>query len=141
VIYNDPYFYPVTRYQGSRVAYPRPPIPGLPQFAFRERFPGEVGTPDVRARTGAAAPFVLSAAQLGRASDPRDEMLSVLEQAGAVEPGFAPAGLADPRFAPIPPGALDAAPPSLLAPASGAQDDRPVLQRRVNQQGDPQRRR
>ncbi len=138
VIFNDPYFYPVTRYQGSRVAYPNPPFPGLPQFAFRERFPGEAGTPDVRARVGPMAPFVLSRAQLGQAIDATAEMLNLLEQAGAVAPGSTPTGLATPRFDGISPGVLDAGPPSLLDPASGNQDDRPVLQRRVNQQGDPQ---
>ena len=50
VIYNDPYYYPATRYQGERVVYARPPEPGLPQFAFRQRRIGEMGTPLVESR-------------------------------------------------------------------------------------------
>lgn len=50
VIYNDPYYYPATRYQGGQVVYPRPPEPGLPQFAFAQRGPGELGMPIVRSR-------------------------------------------------------------------------------------------
>jgi hypothetical protein len=50
VIYNDPYYYPATRYQGGRVVYPRPPEPGLPQFVFARRQVGELGMPIVRSR-------------------------------------------------------------------------------------------
>jgi len=56
VIYNDPYFYPASRYQGSRVVFPAPLIPGVAQFAVRDRAPGEMGTPVVLARGAAPAP-------------------------------------------------------------------------------------
>ena len=65
-------------------------------------------------------PFVLSRAQLEQAINVTAETLNLLEQAGAVAPGFTPAGLATPRFDGIPPGVLeDAGSPSLLDPASG----------------------
>ncbi|MEX0935806.1 MAG: DUF4384 domain-containing protein [Gemmatimonadota bacterium] len=50
VIYNDPYFYPATRYQGGRVLFARPPEPGLPQFTFKARGIGETGAPLVQSR-------------------------------------------------------------------------------------------
>jgi hypothetical protein len=134
VIFNDPYFYPATRYQGSRVAYPRPPIPGVPQFAFRERFVGEPGTPDVRARVGPTAPNNLLPSPPGRALDPRVNMMVLLEEAGAVASGFSgPPGTPGPRLGAAP-GVPDPRTPSVIGP----QDDRPSFQRRVNQQGDPQ---
>ena len=52
VIYNDPYFYPSTRFQGTRVVYTRPPLSGRPQFEFKERAAGEPGSPLVRSRSG-----------------------------------------------------------------------------------------
>jgi hypothetical protein len=55
VIYNDPYYYPATRYRGTRVVYARPPVGGAPQFAFKERADGEGGTPLVRTRTAVGA--------------------------------------------------------------------------------------
>ena len=51
VIFNDPYYYPATRYWGDQVIYARPPDPGLPQYAFTARIPGEPGTPIVQSRT------------------------------------------------------------------------------------------
>ena len=50
VIYNDPYFYPATRYRGNRVVYTRPPEAHLAQFTFKERAQGEPGTPVVQTR-------------------------------------------------------------------------------------------
>ncbi len=55
VIYNDPYFYPSTRYRGTRVVYARPPVGGAPQFEFKERAEGERGTPLVRTRAAMGA--------------------------------------------------------------------------------------
>ncbi len=52
VIYNDPYYYPSTRYRGTRVVHSRPPLSRQPQFAFKERAAGEPGTPLVEARDG-----------------------------------------------------------------------------------------
>ncbi len=50
VIYNDPYFYPATRYQANQVVFTRPPDPGVPQFSVRERARGEAGTPVIQTR-------------------------------------------------------------------------------------------
>lgn len=52
VIYNDPYYYPSTRYRGTRVVHTRPALSRLPQFTFKERASGEPGTPLVRAGPG-----------------------------------------------------------------------------------------
>jgi hypothetical protein len=49
VIYDDPYYYPATRYRGTRVVYARPRR-GVPHFAFKERAAGEAGTPQVVVR-------------------------------------------------------------------------------------------
>lgn len=51
VIYNDPYYYPSTRYLGNRVVYVKPRR-GVPHFTFKERGAGEPGTPQVVVRTG-----------------------------------------------------------------------------------------
>jgi hypothetical protein len=45
MIFNDPYYYPATRYRGDRVVYVRPPQPFEPRFAFKERTAGEPTTP------------------------------------------------------------------------------------------------
>ena len=50
VVYNDPYYYPVNRYRGSRVVYVQPRR-GVAHFAFKERAAGEPGTPQVVYRT------------------------------------------------------------------------------------------
>ena len=50
VVYDDPYFYPSYRYSGTRVVYVRPPAPRQPMFVFKERAPGEPGTPVVQTR-------------------------------------------------------------------------------------------
>ena len=50
VVYDDPYFYPTYRYSGTRVVYVRPPAPRQPMFVFKERGPGEPGTPVVQTR-------------------------------------------------------------------------------------------
>jgi hypothetical protein len=56
VIYNDPYYYPATRYRGTRVVYVRPRR-GTPQFAFKERARGEPGSPQVVMRNpGSGSP-------------------------------------------------------------------------------------
>jgi hypothetical protein len=52
VIYNDPYFYPSARFQGTRVVHTRPPLSGRAQFDFEVRTPGQPGSPLVRSRTG-----------------------------------------------------------------------------------------
>ncbi len=50
VIYNDPYFYPLTRYRGTRVVYVQPRR-GVAHFAFKERATGEPGTPQIVVRS------------------------------------------------------------------------------------------
>lgn len=50
VIYNDPYYYPVYRYRGTRVVFVRPPRPRQPRFVFKERAAGEPARPVVAAR-------------------------------------------------------------------------------------------
>ncbi|UCC25357.1 MAG: DUF4384 domain-containing protein [Gemmatimonadales bacterium] len=50
VIYNDPWYYPVNRYRGTRVVYVRPPVWRQPRFVFKERGVGEPWSPSVRPR-------------------------------------------------------------------------------------------
>ena len=45
LIYDDPYYYPATRYRADRVVYARPVRPFEPRFAFKERTAGEPGGP------------------------------------------------------------------------------------------------
>ncbi len=49
VIYSDPYYYPSTRYRGTRVVYVQPRR-GVARFGFKERAIGEPGTPNVIVR-------------------------------------------------------------------------------------------
>jgi len=49
VIYNDPYYYPATRYRGTRVVYVQPRR-GVAHFGFKERAVGEAGSPHVVVR-------------------------------------------------------------------------------------------
>ncbi len=51
VVYSDPYYYPATRYRGTRVVYVRPSQPGLPRFEFKERARGEAAAPLVVERS------------------------------------------------------------------------------------------
>ena len=83
VIYNDPYYYPATRYQAGRIVYPRPPEPGLPQFVFAERHPGELGMPIVRSRANIRSVHPaepLTAGVVPPLSDP--ELLRRVDQGG-----------------------------------------------------------
>ena len=108
VIYNDPYFYPSTRFQGSRVVFTRPPLSAEPQFEFEPRAAGEPGSPLIRSRDG------------------------------EVRAGALPRELAGPRMAPEPEaqGTLLRSPlrgEFLLReepPSMGGPPDRPILQRR-----------
>jgi hypothetical protein len=50
VIYNDPWYYPVNRYRGTRVVYVRPPVWRQPRFTFKERAVGEPWSPVVQPR-------------------------------------------------------------------------------------------
>jgi hypothetical protein len=49
VIYNDPYYYPATRYRGTRVVYVQPRR-GVAHFGFKERGAGEAGVPQIVTR-------------------------------------------------------------------------------------------
>ncbi len=110
VIYNDPYFYPASRYQGSRTLYPLPPDPGQPQFAFKERAPGESGAPLVQRRGSdgpGTGPFALPG-------------------------GGAPAPVGS-GGVPVPPGVPPAASSAVSNPVLDRGDggaNRPVLERR-----------
>ena len=59
VIYDDPYYYPVSRYHGTRVVYVQPRR-GVAHFGFKERAAGESGTPKivVRGSQGGSQPGV-----------------------------------------------------------------------------------
>jgi hypothetical protein len=125
VIYNDPYYYPATRYQGDRVVYPTPPEPGLPQFAFVRRNPGEIGTPIVRSRAAIrdvlpASPF----AGVGGGDAPDVEFLRRVGQGSPAAVGPNGAG----ARGPFPPAATSA-PIRSLAPGGDA-DTRPILRPR-----------
>ena len=50
VVYDDPYFYPSRRYRADRVVMVGPRNPTRPRFGFKERAPGESGTPVVVVR-------------------------------------------------------------------------------------------
>jgi hypothetical protein len=54
VVYDDPSFYPSSRYPGNRVVLEGPRNPSRPRFEFKERAPGDPGTPirGVREGTG-----------------------------------------------------------------------------------------
>jgi hypothetical protein len=52
VVYDDPYFYPSSRYRADRVVMVGPRNPARPRFAFKERAPGDAGTPVRVARQG-----------------------------------------------------------------------------------------
>ena len=45
VVYDDPYYYPSRRYRADRVVMVGPRNPTRPRFGFKERAPGEPGTP------------------------------------------------------------------------------------------------
>jgi len=81
VIYNDPYFYPASRYQAARLLYPLPPDPALPQFTFASRSSGEPGTPLVvdRSGTGGRDIKLLAAQQSGAGT-----LVRQLEERGAL---------------------------------------------------------
>ncbi len=49
VIWDDPYFYPVYRYRGTKVVFAQPQ-PGLARFEFKERAAGESWKPLTRTR-------------------------------------------------------------------------------------------
>jgi len=52
MIWDDPFYYPYSRYRGTRVVYVQPQRPREPRFVFKERADGEPGVPVVRTRPG-----------------------------------------------------------------------------------------
>lgn len=70
VVYDDPYYYPVSRYRGTQVVYVRPPVAGQPRFVFKERAAGEPAVPLVRRRDAADAPPLERRAVPGTGGDP-----------------------------------------------------------------------
>jgi hypothetical protein len=95
VIYNDPYYYPATRYRGTRVVYVEPRR-GVAQFAFKERAVGEPGTPQVVVRnTPPVSQPGVDGADARRAV-PRTGTSGVTGSGGTGQTGAAPPGLARP---------------------------------------------
>jgi len=41
VVFDDPFYYPASRYRGDRLVFPNPPRPMEPRFAFKRREPDE----------------------------------------------------------------------------------------------------
>lgn len=107
VIHNDPLFYPVARYGGTRVVTTRPPLSRVPRFDFKERARGEPGTPVVRS----VAPQPRQAAPATRGGD----------RLPAVIRGR--------------PSGQDRSPPPAAGARTPAASDRPVLQRRPPRAG------
>lgn len=129
VIFNDPYYYPATRYRGDRVVYARPPQPGLPQFAFAPRRLGEAGTPVVQSRVADTGP----SRSLGQAPGV-DELHRNVDQTGIPSSGDAPLrGLvpSDPDRR-LPAARAPEPPPTVRDPLArpGAASSRPTLRRR-----------
>ncbi len=52
MIWDDPFYYPYSRYRGTRVVYVQPQRPREPRFVFKERADGEPGVPVLRTRPG-----------------------------------------------------------------------------------------
>ena len=136
VIFNDPYYYPATRYRGETVVYARPPQPGLPQFAFTRRFLGEAGTPIVQSRvvTGRAGPT--ESVPGGGVAVPRSERMRSVDQRGVAGPGV----VRNPILPSLPTGRSPTGSPAPssrfpsgvlpVVPRRGAGPDRPTLRRR-----------
>ncbi len=122
VVYNDPWYYPVNRYRGTRVVWVRPPLPGQPRYVFRERRPGE---PSV--------PITLPRPSVGdRPGIPGD---AVQRRSGAGIGSGGQPGIGG-RTGPVPrrPGTLDAGsrPTGTSAPSTRTGGpSRPVLERRT----------
>jgi hypothetical protein len=95
VIYNDPYYYPATRYRGTRVVYVQPRR-GVAQFAFKERAAGEPGTPQVVVRN--TPPVRQPGVEGGevRRAVPRTGASAVTSSGGAGQTTTVPPGLARP---------------------------------------------
>jgi len=129
VIYNDPYFYPTSRYQGARVLHPLPPDPALPQFGFAARSSGEPGTPLVVDRSGSGGREirVLAAQPGGSGTLVRQlEERGALLAAGAARPSAAPASTSAERGV-----VREGEEGNVIIPVVPA--DRPTLQRRISQ--------
>jgi hypothetical protein len=59
IVFTDPYYYPATRYRGSRVVFARPPQPFAPRFGFKERAASETSRPMlIEPERRASAPLI-----------------------------------------------------------------------------------
>ncbi len=56
VIYDDPFYYPVNRYRGTRVVYTRPPVFRQPRFTFKKAANGRPNVPIRTSRPAGAVP-------------------------------------------------------------------------------------
>lgn len=144
VIYNDPWYYPVNRYLGTRVVYVRPPIRGQPRYVFTNRRPGEPWTPVVRPRPSGGG-------QPGLPGDPAPRRSGAGIGSGGTAPPVSgrPAAVPgtvrlDPRARPSDarPGTGSAIPGARVAPRTGGAagggattQTRPTLQRRPSGSG------
>jgi hypothetical protein len=135
VIYNDPHFYPASRYQGNRVVFPQQPSPAEPQFVVRERAPGEPGTPLVQARPGSGA-RALAAVSGTQGSEA--EVIRRLVDVGVLLPAQGASDAERPGATSAPGLSGPPAPPAPVAGSAGPdRDERPVLRRRTAGPGDP----
>jgi hypothetical protein len=144
VIWDDPYYYPVYRYSGTRVVYTRPPAPGYnPRFSFKERADGEPTTPEVVRRSSAGSG---NASVPPRGTAPGDAPSAQGRATTAPGAGGAAAGSADrrpsagssgagsriPNLPGVIPGGAAGRPSGraqTLSPGNG-RSSRPVLERR-----------
>lgn len=131
VVWDDPYFYPAYRYQGTRVVFAQPRR-GVAMFGFKDRAAGESWAPLIQTRQPPlrrsveyVEPSAARSPLTERAIPRRPSGAAVPQGATPQRPATAPSAGAQPRAtAPSRPSAQ--ARPS----APPASDDRPVLQRR-----------
>ncbi|MEX2526334.1 MAG: DUF4384 domain-containing protein [Gemmatimonadota bacterium] len=120
VIYDDPYYYPAARYRGSEVVYVRPPLPGEPRFAFKERAWDDATTPLLQLRETAPGSPWPQADGVGRSVLPGRFWERILEPASGLR------SLESPSTQGV----------RVLPRSEGAQDERrPTLQRRIPPRG------
>ncbi len=133
VIYDDPYYYPATRYRGTRVVYAAPRR-GIAHFDFKERAVGESGAPEVVVRTTPPPTRPGVEGTANRRAVPREGMPSAGSSGTApgrtiiTSPGVP---RTDPRGSQAS-GATRPTDPSRVTqpPTGGSTSGRPVLERR-----------
>ena len=85
VVWDDPYFYPPYRYQGTRVVFAQPRR-GIPQFEFKERAVGETWSPVTRTRQPPLRPPVQYAEPSAAQASPSREWVPPRRPTQTVEP-------------------------------------------------------